>query len=402
MKNKNIGIVGLGKLGLPMMAAFISRGFNTFGFDLNENLVNILRNKINPYKEPGIQEIIDKDFNWSERFFNDSESIVEISDYLFLIVPTPTKGMIFDVSYINVALDDICKSVNKLNKSITCIITSTLNPGDSQVLSEKTNITTNGKIKLIYSPEFIALGSVLRDMLNPDIVLLGGSDEEAIDSVYSIYQSLYLSFPEFHKMSFFEAETSKIAINTFITTKISFANTIGLFIEKVTGSRKSAQSVLNAVGGDSRIGRKYFKYGLSYGGPCFPRDNRALSAHLNSHGIKAWLPEATDQFNNDLTLYWIDRINSGGYDAMIIVGLAYKSGTDFIEESPLINIGQALSNDIDIYFIDELIEEFPSFDKVCPANLIKIKTYKKVIVLNNYGSHKLDYFKNLEIIDIWN
>ena len=82
---------------------------------------------------------------------------MEISDYLFLIVPTPTKGMIFDVSYINVALDDICKSVNKLNKKITCIITSTLNPGDSQVLSEKINITTNGKIKLIYSPEFIAL-----------------------------------------------------------------------------------------------------------------------------------------------------------------------------------------------------------------------------------------------------
>ena len=402
MKNKKIGIIGLGKLGLPMMAAFISKDFDTFGFDVNKKLIDLLRLGKSPYKEPGIQEIIDSDSKWNQRFFYDTESIVKTVDFLFLIVPTPTKGMIFDNSYIDTALNEIAKSVIKLNKEIICVITSTLNPGDSDAFNKKLKVATNNKIKLIYSPEFIALGSVLRDMLNPDIVLLGGSEDDAIDSIYNIYQALYETFPEFHKLSFFEAETAKIAINTFITTKISFANTIGLFIEKATGSRVSGQAVLNAVGGDSRIGRKYFKYGLSYGGPCFPRDNRALSAHLNSYGIKAWLPEATDQFNNDLILHWINKIKSDSYDAMVIVGLAYKSGTDFTEESPMIKIGQALFKDIDIFFIDELIEEFAPFTKVCQDNLAIIGKYKKVLVLINYGCHKFDKENNIEIINIWN
>jgi UDPglucose 6-dehydrogenase len=402
MNKEKIGIVGLGKLGLPMMAAFISRGFQSYGYDLNENLIDVLRASKNPYKEPGIQSIIDRDLQWPSRFFNDLKSLIAEVDYLFLILPTPTKGETFDVSFLEKAFDDISNAANILSKSITCVITSTVNPGDSDKIKNKIKEGAQSKLSLVYSPEFIALGSVLADMLNPDVVLLGGDDNDALDKIFSIYSRLYKSYPEFHRLSFFEAETAKIAINTFITTKISYANTIGLFIEKATGSRKASQRVLNAVGGDSRIGRKYFRYGLSYGGPCFPRDNRVLSAHLKACGINPTIPVATDCFNNDLILYWIDRIESKGYDGLVIVGLAYKPGTDFTEESFMVKLGTVISKQMDVYFLDDLIDSFPPFKKLLPTELKQLRSYKKILVLNNYGSFEIESDSNADIVNIWN
>jgi len=310
MYKEKIGIVGLGKLGLPMMAAFISRGFDVFGYDINQNLIETLRSNINPYKEPGLQEIINQTPDWNARFIDSLEDLITKVDFLFLIVPTPTKGKIFDVSYLNKAIEsvlDICNK-NKNKKKLTCVVTSTVNPGDCDQIQANFSDKNYTKISFVYSPEFIALGSVFKDMLHPDVVLLGGEDQDAIDKIFSIYSRLYKTYPEFHRLNFFEAETAKIAINTFVTTKISYANTIGTFIDRATGSRESAQRVLNAVGGDTRIGRKYFKYGASYGGPCFPRDNRALGYHLEKFNVSSAIPEATDSFNDKLTDYWIEFI----------------------------------------------------------------------------------------------
>ena len=149
MNKEKIGIVGLGKLGLPMMAAFISRGFQSYGYDLNENLINGLRTSKNPYKEPGIQTIIDHDPHWSSRFFNDLKSLIAEVDYLFLILPTPTKGETFDVSFLEKAFDDISNVANMLNKSITCVITSTVNPGDSDKIKNKIREGAQSKLSLV-------------------------------------------------------------------------------------------------------------------------------------------------------------------------------------------------------------------------------------------------------------
>ena len=331
-----IGIIGLGKLGLPMLSAFIKRGFNPLGYDIDNDLIAKLKKKSNPYQEPGINEIIESDNSWSRRFYNDLNAFLAEVNIVFLIVPTPTKDVIFDISYLDNALQNISNYLQQSkDKFLNVVITSTVNPGDCDRFMIKYKDTN---FSIVYSPEFIALGSVLNDMLHPDIVLLGGSSIRSVDEIFSIYNRLYESHPEYHRLNFFEAETAKIGINTYVTTKISFANTIGMFIEKNLKSRESSQKVLNAIGGDSRIGRKYFKYGVSYGGPCFPRDNRALARHLENSKIPSVIPKSTDDLNNFIIEFWKQKIIEENYDALVIIGIAYKSGTDFLEESFMIRL----------------------------------------------------------------
>lgn len=399
MHKDKIGIIGLGKLGLPMMAAFVSQGFDPLGYDINKQLIKTLRTGNHPYKEPGIQEIIEHDSRWGGRFYDEMEPFLFKVNIVFIIVPTPSKGDIFNIDF----LEEVLMSINRAKKhedNLTCVITSTVNPGDCSKLAEKYK---SANLDIIYSPEFIALGSVLRDMLHPDIVLLGGEELSAIDKVFSIYSRLYKSHPEYHRLSYFEAETAKIAINTYITTKISYANTIGAFIEKGTGDRAGAQRVLNAIGGDTRIGRKYFKYGVSYGGPCFPRDNRALAAHLKLLEIDASIPEATDRVNSSIIQTWKERVTHGHYDALVLVGIAYKSGTDFLEESFMLKLAACVQDAVDIYYVDENVECCRDFGRITSsADLKTLDKYKNPLIIVNYNNTKIN-FKEVKhkTVDIW-
>lgn len=406
MYKEKIGIVGLGKLGLPMLAAFVSRGFDAYGYDINNELINTLKKNINPYEEPGLDEVIQKDgITWSSRFFANIKELTQKVDVLFLIVPTPSKpeDATFDTSYLKLTFDAISSAANEINKQVICVITSTVNPGDTEVIAQKVMEETDGKLSVVYSPEFIALGSVLRDMLNPDIVLLGGNNDEALDKIFSIYSRLYKTYPEFHRLSYFEAETAKIAINTYVTTKISFANTIGMFVESKTGSRQSAQNVLNAVGGDSRIGRKYFLYGGSYGGPCFPRDNRALAAHLKSASIPAQIPNATDGVNEDVLKFWEKKIANDGYDAVVLVGVAYKAGTNFLEESFMLRLAKRLDKKIAIYFHDPIVKEIEGLSYLPHDQATnKLSKHKKSLVIHNYGVFSVENtLANIHQVRLW-
>lgn len=393
-----IGIIGLGKLGLPMLAAFVKRGFNPIGYDVNGSLIRTLIDRINPYKEPGIQDIINNDSNWSKRFYTNLQDFLNKIDTAFIIVPTPTKNKIFDRTFLEKALNEISK---KINKNLNVVITSTVNPGDCDDFQKILNKKNKNKIKIIYSPEFIALGSVLDNMLNPDSVLLGGNDDQAINTIFSIYQRLYCSFPEFHRLSYVEAETAKIGINTFITTKISYANSIGMFVENLTNSRVSAQKVLDAIGSDSRIGRKYFKYGLSYGGPCFPRDNRALSTHFNKYSVPDFIPKATDNVNNKLIEFWKNKIQFKKYDAIVFIGVAYKSGTDFLEESFILKLAKKLK--IKQFYYDVNVNSLNNSKLLDETNNYELlKNFKNIMVLVNYGSFSFDSrLNNLDIVDVW-
>lgn len=399
MKNISIGIIGLGKLGLPMLSAFVKRGFDVNGYDINHSLIEALRSRRNPYNEPGVSEIIDNDVNWSNRFFDNLYEFLKTSNCLFLIVPTPTANDIFDTSYLEKSIKEIADYIKKLNKKVILTVTSTVNPGDCEKIYN--SYLKDESISMVYSPEFIALGSVLKDMLHPEVVLLGSNDDYAIDRVFSIYSKLYESHPEYHRLTLVEAEIAKIAINTFVTTKISFANMIGTLVEKKTSSRNAAQKVLNAIGGDTRIGRKYFKYGTSYGGPCFPRDNRALAAHLKSENVVSAIASATDETNEYILQSWIERITSNSYDAIILKGVAYKNGTDFLEESFMIKIGNYFFRKIDVFYSDPLCT-INNLLKISEDNCNELlNNKKKVLLLNNYGDLDLSMFSQVEEVKIW-
>jgi nucleotide sugar dehydrogenase len=147
-----------------------------------------------------------------------------------------------------------------------------------------------------YNPEFIAQGEIVKGFLNPDMILVGTNVPTILTPILTdIYSSMTENTPIYSFMTPLEAEIVKISLNGFITTKISFANMISDLCDEV-GANK--QTVLSAIGSDSRIGRKYFNPGLSFGGPCFPRDTQALRQLMDQHDIKSDILEATTNYNN--------------------------------------------------------------------------------------------------------
>jgi UDPglucose 6-dehydrogenase len=217
--------------------------------------------------------------------------------------------------------------------------------GDVRAILERTSGMHAGQeFGLCYSPEFIALGSVVRDFLNPDFLLIGESDERSGKTLEGIYRRVCDNEPPVARLNFVDAEIAKLAVNTFVTTKISFANMLARICERVPGS--DVDAVTSALGMDSRIGPKYLKGAISYGGPCFPRDNCALASLAKRVEAPADIAQATDNFNR-AQIRWLadlvqmclpDRGTAG------ILGLTYKPYTDVVEQSPGWILAQELTS----------------------------------------------------------
>jgi UDPglucose 6-dehydrogenase len=211
---------------------------------------------------------------------------------------------------------------------------------------------------LCYSPEFIALGSVIRDFLNPDFLLVGESDERAGQMLETLYGRVVETDAPVARMSFVNAELAKLSVNTFVTTKIAYANMLARICERLPGA--DVDVVTSAIGLDTRIGRKYLRGAISYGGPCFPRDNVALATLARELGAPAFVAEATDLANRDgirrLADLVEDRLPENGVAA--VLGLSYKPNTDVVEEAPGLLLAQTLSDDgVDVVVNDPAATE---------------------------------------------
>jgi UDPglucose 6-dehydrogenase len=198
---------------------------------------------------------------------------------------------------------------------------------------------------LCYSPEFIALGNVIQDMLTPDMVLIGESDPRAGAVIERIYSRVCENDPPFRHMALVNAELTKIAVNTYVTMKISYANALADICERLPGA--DVDTVTDALGLDTRIGPKYLRGALAYGGPCFPRDNKAFAVLARDIGADPALAEATDAINvaqsDRLARIVGSRLNGG--NAVGVLGLSYKPDTGVIEESPGIALAELLAQD---------------------------------------------------------
>ena len=184
---------------------------------------------------------------------------------------------------------------------------------------------------------------MIRDFLNPDFLLIGESDERAGDVARRhLPPRRRATTRRSRGLNFVNAELAKLSVNTFVTTKIAFANMLARICERLPGA--SVDEVTSALGLDSRIGAKYLRGAISYGGPCFPRDNVALASLARSIGAPALVAEATDASNRDgierLAALVLDLLPAGG--TVAVLGLAYKPNTDVIEESPGLHLVRTL------------------------------------------------------------
>lgn len=345
---KTISVFGIGKLGFPMAACLASKGFRVIGVDVNPEIIEAV-NQCRPLiYEPGLTELLQKQSELSAT--DDYQSAVENSEATFIVVPTPSLADgSFSTKYVEAAAEQIASGIKKKNTYHLVILNSTVLPGATEsrlktILEKVSGKKCGPDFGLCYSPEFIALGSVIRDFLNPDVVLIGESDRKSGELLEEIYKNVCDNNPPVVRMSIRSAELAKISLNAFVTMKISFANTIAELCEHLPDG--DADAVSKMLGLDSRIGRKYLSGALAYGGPCFPRDNRAFAFFARQIGCEARLSEATDRENHHqnerITALVKQKIGDIRGKNIAILGLTYKPDTDVIEESAAIKIASVL------------------------------------------------------------
>ena len=335
---KKISIFGLGKLGVPLVACLIAKDFEVIGVDLDLRKVESLKELKSPVHEPEVQEMLNK-YGKKLTVTLDGIEAVKNSDVTFVVVATPSNpGGDFSNKFVLDACNVIGQALKQKAGYHLVSITSTVMPGSMENVIKPALEKISGKkatkdFGLCYNPEFIALGSVVKDFYNPDIVLIGESDPKAGELLAGIYPSICDNEPYIARMNFVNAELTKISINTFVTTKISFANMLARICEKLPGA--DVDMVTKALGQDSRIGTKYLKGAISYGGPCFPRDNIALSTLAEQIGARSDIAKATDTFNRLQINLLADKVQEylpkGG--KVGILGLTYKVDSDVIEEA---------------------------------------------------------------------
>jgi UDPglucose 6-dehydrogenase len=345
-----VSVIGLGKLGAPLCAVLASKGHQVIGVDLNSLFVEAINQGKAPVEEPRLQELIDANKGRLTATINYEKAILG-SDITFMIVPTPTDANgIFTNKYVIDSLKSIGAALRMKDGYHVVNITSTVMPGSCDgeirdVLEASSGRSVGDGVGLCYNPEFIALGSVVHNMLNPDMILLGESDSRAGEMLASVYQSTCENSPPVMRMNLVNAELTKISVNTYVTTKISFANMLADICERLPGA--DVEVVTKAAGMDSRIGSKYLRGAIGFGGPCFPRDNLAFAKLAHSLGARPDLAEATDRLNN----YQIDRLFSAakkllaGRNHVGILGLSYKPDTPVVEESQGVELAARLGDE---------------------------------------------------------
>jgi UDPglucose 6-dehydrogenase len=344
---KVVSVIGLGKLGAPMAAAIAARGMHVIGVDSDAVKVDAMQQGRPPVFEPGLAEILQNGHGRLSATVS-VEDAVRRSEITFVAVATPaeTDGT-FSLRYVIPVCEAIGRVLDSKQDFHVVVLTSTVMPGSTggavrQALERTSRKRAGIDFGLCYNPEFIALGSVIRDFLNPDLLLIGESDARAGALLESLYGIVCENRPAVARMNFVNAEIAKLSVNTFVTTKISFANMLARLCEKVPGA--SVDVVTGAIGLDSRIGSKYLKGAISYGGPCFPRDNVALIALADRLGASADLPRATHKFNRAQIGGLADMVaqHLGTGETAGILGLTYKPNTDVIEEAAGLLLAQEL------------------------------------------------------------
>ncbi len=328
MKIKNISIIGIGRLGLCLSLNFERAGFQVFGCDIRSDYIKKINNKKINSIEPFVNSYLKKSKNFIAT--NSLKETISKSDIIFITVRTETtKDGSYDVSQCDKVVQSLF-NFGRQKKQKSLIINCNVNPGYTESVRKK---LLRLNFKTSFNPEWVAQGTIVKDQSNPDLIVIGEHDKKEGNKIEKIYKKMCLNNPPFYKMNSLSAEITKISLNCFLTTKITFANMIGDLAERVGADQNK---ILKAIGTDTRIGSKYFAYGFGYGGPCFPRDNRAIIKFMKSKKIIPLLPDATQKYNKLHLNYQIKKFvekNPDKSKPIKISGVTYKAGVDILEES---------------------------------------------------------------------
>src|SRR5215468_4567204 len=329
---KTASVCGLGKLGSCIAATLAARGFEVVGVDIDAQKVSRINEGLAPLDEPLLAETIQAGHSRLRATLDPREAVA--TDATFFIPPSPSlPDGSFSNEYLLKAMQPVAKAVKDAGKQGHLFVcSSTTTPGAMDavlipMLERELGGDCGRDFGVCYNPEFIALGDVVNGLLDPDLVLIGESDPQSGAALEELYKKYNRNSPRIARMSIPSAELTKISLNSYITMKISFTNQLRLIAAR--HARANIHAILDAIGSDSRIGKKYLRAGLSYGGPCFPRDNRLLAYTAQQVGLEAPLAQASDCINENTKRDLLEQVKRQitREHVVAVLGLSYKPDT---------------------------------------------------------------------------
>lgn len=416
--NDSVSVVGLGKLGLGLGLCFATSGIETLGVDVNEDVVAAINEGKTPIIEPEYQELIDG-LGSKFRATSSHAEAIEKTDITFILVATPSIGDgRFSNRYVKSALRSLAEAFGRNKKPYHLfVISSTVVPGSTEktfipLIEQYSGRKYMQDFDVCFDPDFVALGTVVKDFRNPDLVIIGESRPEAGDKVEALHQKICHNKPKIARMSLISAEVAKVSLNAYITMKISFANTLANLCERIPGA--DVDAITNAIGVDKRISPYYLRGGLAFGGTCFPRDTKAFMTISRQYDLDPILMESVERVNVEQNKHLAKLVKSflTNENKVSVLGVAFKHKIPVIEQSPgILLIQELVIDDVDVtiydpfamdaartVFDDEIsyapsVEDCLNSSPVCVLTLMS-KDYQNVI-------ERFVPDKSLTVIDCW-
>ena len=329
-------MIGTGYVGLVSGTCFSDLGNKVICADIDKNKINKLNSNKIPIYEPGLEELVKKNFDQKRlSFTTDIISAIKDSDIIFICVGTPAKkkSNTADLKHVFQAVNLIAQNINKYK----IIVTKSTVPVTTGDKIEKIIKSKNRKKKfdVISNPEFLREGEAIRDFVYPDRVVVGTKSKKANKIMKSLYLPIIKKDSRYFNTSRRGAEMIKYASNAFLATKISYINELANLCEKVSVDIKD---VSMGMGLDQRIGERFLRAGPAYGGSCFPKDTRALVYTADKFKINLSIVKNVIKSNENRKNLLLQKIhNIIGKNIkkkkITFLGVTFKPNTDDMREA---------------------------------------------------------------------
>ena len=327
-------MIGTGYVGLVSGTCFADIGNQVICVDKDLKKINKLNSGFSPIYEPGLEELIKKNFLAKRlSFTNNVKNAINASDIIFICVGTPTKKGTFevDLSFINQCVKEILK-YSKKRKIIVTKSTVPVGTGDKveKLLKNKRKLFT-----LISNPEFLREGEAIRDFRFPDRIIIGSNEKKVFNIMKKLYSPLISKGAKFFTTSRRGAELIKYASNAFLATKITYINELANLCEKCG---VDIEDISLGIGLDSRIGGRFLRAGPAYGGSCFPKDTKGLVSVSNKFKVDLSLVKTVIKSNENRVNLLIQRVHKIlgkklKNKRIAFLGVTFKPNTDDMRDS---------------------------------------------------------------------
>lgn len=372
-----IVVAGTGYVGLVTGACLAHLGHSVTCVDTNEAKIELMKQGISPIYEPGLDEILKKNYEEGRLdFTTDYKSAYKDADVIFIGVGTPEReDGSANLDYVYNVAEQIAENVEK---DCLVVVKSTVPIGTNDKVEEflKEHLKNDVQIEVASNPEFLSQGTAVKDTLYSSRIVIGVKSDRARDTLREVYERFNQPIVVTNRRS---AEMIKYASNDFLALKISFINEIANFCEIVGAD---VEDVANGMSYDPRIGDKFLKAGIGYGGSCFPKDTKALHWLANDNGYELKTIKATIEVNENQKYKLFrkakQRFKSLKGMKVAILGLTFKPGTDDLRDAPSIpNVRRLLDEGAEIVAYDPVGEE--NFKKLFPTEITYVKTPEETL-----------------------